>query len=89
MAKNAAWLPSWVQNLDAMVAEGARVRVWCETCKQCRDVDLVALRERCGGSYSLIDRRCRCRLTLGCAGWNMFIYLHGVFRPLKTLPGRW
>ncbi|WP_408585892.1 hypothetical protein [Novosphingobium sp.] len=83
MAKRAAILPSWVQTLDAMVEHGTQIRVYCTRCKECRDVDLVGLRERVGGGYSLINRQCKCRLTPGCAGWNRFTYLHGVFRNLR------
>lgn len=82
MAKS---LPTWTRNLDALIEEGVPIRVWCTGCKVSRDVDLVALREKVGGSYSLQNRRCRCRLTPGCPGWNQFDYLLGVFRPLRDL----
>ena len=86
MAKRAAALPTWVQSLDAMVAGNCHVRVMCDRCREWRDVDLAALRERVGGDYSL-----KSRLTAGCSGWNTFRYLHGVYRPLwdrETL-ARW
>jgi hypothetical protein len=51
-------------------------------CKRCRVVDLAKLREIKGGSYSLINRRTRCKLKPGCTGWVRFHYLHGVMRPL-------
>ena len=91
MAKRAAIFPSWVQSLDAGIAEGAKFRVMCTGCSSCKDVDLVALRERVGGAYSLIDRRCRCRLTQGCSGWNRFYYLQGCYRPLwsDAASARW
>lgn len=82
MAKRAAMIPSWVRDLDAMIADGVQVRVRCADCRTWRDLDLVALRAVVGGGYSLLNRRCKCRLTPGCAGWNYFMYLHGVMRPL-------
>lgn len=91
MAKRAAWIPTWVQTLDAAIADDARIMGVCSTCGQYRDVDLVALREIKGGSYSLINRRTRCKLTPGCQGWVKFHYLHGVFRPLwdEAAEARW
>lgn len=71
-----------MQTLDAAIADEARIMGLCSTCEQYRDVDLGALREIKGGSYSLINRRTRCKLTPGCPGWVKFHYLHGVFRPL-------
>ena len=74
--------PSWVQTLDAMIEAGRPVRVSCDTCQQSKALDLETLREKVGGSYSLVNRRCRCRLTPGCRGWNRFFYINGVYRPL-------
>jgi hypothetical protein len=82
MAKRAGWIPAWARTLDRMIAVDLRVDVWCLRCGECRRVDLAALRERVGGEYSLVNRRCRCRLTPGCQGWNKFRYMHGVMRPL-------
>lgn len=83
MAKRAAFIPAWTQSLDALIAENQPIRVACTECREWREVDLVALRERVGGSYSLLNRRCPCRLTPGCNGWNAFLYQQGVFRPLR------
>jgi hypothetical protein len=82
MAKSAALFPSWVWSLDRAIADGGQVRAFCTRCRAARQVDLRALRARVGGDYCLVNRRCRCRLTPGCAGWNRFHYLHGVYRPL-------
>lgn len=76
-------IPSWVQTLDAAIEGSADITVRCTVCGGQRPVDLVALREKVGGSYSLVNRRCRCRFTAGCPGWNVFDYLHGVRRPLR------
>jgi hypothetical protein len=41
-------------------------------CGAWRDLDLAALAAKVGPTYSLWNRRTRCRLTEGCAGWNRF-----------------
>lgn len=76
--------PAWVQNVGAMVDEGAEIRAICSGCRECRDVDLSKLLNFRGRCYSLIDRRCRCSLTAGCAGWIRFYFKAGVYRPLWT-----
>ncbi|MFZ3484234.1 hypothetical protein [Sphingomonas sp. 3-13AW] len=68
--------------MGAMIDGGAEVRILCEERCGSTDLDVAALAARVGRDYSLIGRRCRCRITPGCAGWNHFYYLHGVFRPL-------
>lgn len=77
------WLwPSWVETVGAMAAADAMVSVSCDGCRQVRDVDIPALLAKVGPDYSLINRRCRCRITPGCMGWNRFRYVHGVSRRL-------
>jgi len=61
---------------------GHRVTTSCQTCRAYREIDLVELATRVGPQYSLVNRRCRCRLTKGCQGWNRFFVLLGVVRPL-------
>lgn len=82
MAKKSAFIPTWVRTLDAMIEADALIRVHCEQCNAWQDIDLVALREKVGGAYSLLNHRCRCRLTEGCGGWNRFLYRGGVMRDL-------
>lgn len=65
-----------------MIDRDIRVRVICEGGCGFVDLDLVALAAHVGRDYSLIGRRCRCRITPGCTHWNRFHYLGGVFRPL-------
>ncbi|MDP3550593.1 MAG: hypothetical protein Q8R81_09370 [Novosphingobium sp.] len=91
MAKTAGIIPSWVRTLDVMIAVGAVIKVQCDICRVDREVDLPALRAKMGGSYSLLNRRCRCRLTSGCKGWNRFLYSRGVFRTLAEphVQDRW
>lgn len=78
-------IPSRLQNLGLIVAWDEAIRVTCTECKVWRDVDTLALLRRTKNpNYRLIDRRCRCRLTPGCRGWNRFYWQAGVFRPLWT-----
>lgn len=65
-----------------MAASDAKISVSCDRCNAYRDVDIPALLAKVGPNYSLINRRCRCKLTPGCNGWNRFRYLHGVMRRL-------
>jgi hypothetical protein len=67
MAKSAAHMPKWVRTLDAMIADNLLIKVHCDRCPAFREMDLVALRERTSGNYSLLNRRCRCRTTLNQA----------------------
>lgn len=79
------FIPAWVQTLGAMIDERAVINVFCLDCKAWRHLsqdELVALAEKVGRDYSLVNRRCRCRLTPGCSGWNRFQFLHGVMRNL-------
>ena len=79
---------AWLETLEAMIEHDAKIRVWCEKCRIYRDIsqdDLRALSAKVGPEYSLWNRRCRCRLTEGCDGWNKFSYLLGVYRPLAEV----
>lgn len=78
---------TWLQNLGAIVDHNTRIQVTCTRCRVVHNFtreELVQLAERVGRSYSLINRRCPCRLTPGCSGWNTFYYLLGVYRPLSV-----
>lgn len=74
--------PHWTRTLGEMIERDCRVRVICERCHEWKEVDVVALAERVGRDYSLINRRCPCRLRQGCKGWNRFYFKLMVFRPL-------
>jgi hypothetical protein len=78
----ASQFPIWTRTLGDMLNGGCKVRVICEECHEWKQVDIDALAARVGLEYSLIDRRSRCRLTLGCGGWNKFYFLQAVYRPL-------
>lgn len=76
--------PLWTRTLGDMIEGNCKVRVLCDRCPKWHDVDVPALAELVGLEYSLIDRRCRCKLSPGCGGWNRFYYQNCVFRPLWT-----
>lgn len=79
MGKNAPLIPDWVKTLDGLIEQGVRVTVSCTQCSGHDLVDLERLRARVGsGAYSLWNRRCRCKLTPGCVGWNRFRYVRGM-----------
>lgn len=65
-----------------MLDHGTQIRVGCTKCDKVHDLDIAALAEKVGRDYSLINRRCRCRITPGCRGWNRFHYFYLVYRPL-------
>ena len=79
----AAWLPTWVQTVQAMIDGGIEVRAWCE--RHCRRfhfvVDLERVKAAKGADYSLINKRTKCK-TSGCDGWVRFHYPQGVYRRL-------
>ena len=85
MDKRAAFFPAWTLTIGRMAADFHGVQVNCTACKVTRVLGAETLRalvRQKGADYSLIGRRCRCRLTPGCVGWNRFHYLGGVYRPL-------
>ena len=94
MGKRAPILGEWLTTLGAMIDAKAVISVSCTMCGRSRkftQADLIALADKVGREYTLINRRCRCRLTVGCAGWNRFHYLNGVVYPLWNERGlaRW
>lgn len=80
-----------VSTLAKIIRNEREIQVWCEKCRALHvftQAELIALAEKVGPEFSLIDRRCRCRLTPGCDGWNRFDFKCGVFRPMSTPEGR-
>ncbi|CAD7335417.1 hypothetical protein SPHS8_00497 [Sphingobium sp. S8] len=78
----AAMIPTWAQTVGAMVEHGTKVQATCTRCRSTQIVDPRRILLIKGPDYSLVNRRCRCRMTEDCPGWNRFHYLHGVMRPL-------
>lgn len=72
-------------SLDSMIACGRKAKAACQKCKFDQPLDLVALRERVGGSYCLIDRRSKC---VNCGGWVRFFYLQGIWHGMRTMDGK-
>lgn len=78
-----------VANLGAMIDDNAKIKVLCTL--RCGEpyffskAELEALAAKVGRDYELYNRRCPCRLTPGCRGWNNFHYLRGVYRPLRDV----
>jgi hypothetical protein len=60
------------RTLAQMIAGGFQSFARCSLCKAHRQIDLDALMAKVGPDYSLWNRRCRCKLTKGCRGWNKF-----------------
>lgn len=80
-----------VSTLEKIIRVGWEIQTWCDKCRafhRFTEGEIVALAERVGYDFSLVNRRCRCRLTPGCDGWNRFDYLAGVYRPM-TEPDEW
>jgi hypothetical protein len=46
--------------------------------------DILMLIAKCGRNYSLVGRRCKCRLTVGCDGWNRFRFRQACYYPMWT-----
>lgn len=85
------YIPTWALTLGAIIDNSTSIQTVCTGCHQYRRFsaeEIVALAEKVGRDYSLVDRRCRCKLTPGCTGWNRFEYLHGIYRRLGTEAGR-
>ncbi len=78
MGKSAPIIPAWIKSLDALIGADLGVRAMCTACPGHLDIDLLALREKVGGAYSLFNRRCACRITPGCGGWNRFYCMKGM-----------
>lgn len=68
--------------IGSLHRSNTEVEARCDVCEMIQRIDLEALIAKAGPAYSLWDRRCRCRLTEGCEGWNRFFFLRGVFRPM-------
>lgn len=80
-----SWIPAYAETVGAMLEANACVVACCTRCKAHRDVDLPKLVAAKGRSYSLLNRRCPCNLTLGCKGWNRFLYSASKTTPVRSL----
>jgi hypothetical protein len=81
--------PRAVQSVGQMRELGARIAAFCPICRNKFRVDLDAVIQAKGRSYSLIDQRGPCRLW-GCDGRAFFMFStgeHTPWRPLATEAG--
>ena len=84
MGKRTPIRPSYTANLASLIEAGAHVQASCEKCHEWKDVDLVELAAVKGADYDLWGRRTRCRITIGCDGWNRFYCDgRGRFSPMR------
>lgn len=85
--------PSYTKTLGAMIDEYHPVTVSCTKCGLSRLLTfdaLQALADVKGRDYSLMNRRCRCKLKEGCDGWNRFFYSrHSAMCPLWDEATSW
>ena len=66
-----------------LMRTGVEVMVECTFCPCGHVLDLAPLLAAKGPDYSLFNRRCRCRLSDGCPGWNRFLHRRSsVFLPM-------
>lgn len=73
--------------LESILETDLPIRVRCTKCAAVKEFtrsEIKRLAARMGYDYSLVDRRCKCRLTPECDGWNRFDYLMIVWRPMIT-----
>lgn len=72
--------PAWTLTLGAGLDQrNVEFRARCRGCKGYRSINLTALIRTVGRDYSLWHRRSKCRITLGCEGWNVFEYSTGTW----------
>ena len=66
--------------LEVVDQRGHAIEVRCNKCREFKvltKVDLERIIQAKGPDYSLFNRRCRCKLTPDCPGWNSFRYQRG------------
>lgn len=71
--------------------EGLAITYSCTMCSAHGPVDIEKLVRLKGPDYSLVNRRCPCRLKPGSTGWIRFFYSHGRMTPMwdDTMADRW
>ena len=68
--------------LEDMLERGNTVHATCSRCRKTREIDIPDLIATLGPLSSLWNRRCWCRVTPGCKGWNWFRLGPGWLSPL-------
>ena len=74
MGNRAGFNRFYEPTIGEMARRSVPVFVECTICQAGHRIDLAQLIERVGPDYLLWNRRCRCRLTGGCPGWNRFLH---------------
>lgn len=80
-------IPSWAATLGDMLDEGTKVKAMCRSCRAWDEDSDRIIREQAEGygwDFSLFDYHPPCWMTEGCKGEVLFLYMHGVFRPMVT-----
>ncbi|MGE5563103.1 MAG: hypothetical protein ACM3ZV_07305 [Bacillota bacterium] len=76
--------PFWCTSIGGAIRQGAVIRAVCSECGTIFDVDLIALRDRRGPGFSLIDQHTQCRISR-CRGNAFFIAAGGMYQPYQIL----
>ena len=85
LAAQRIW-PVWARNLGAMIEAGAQVRFACTACRRVYDVDLDSLAMLRGRTWSLIDRKGRCKASK-CRSNGRFVAAASADQPFIWLAG--
>lgn len=75
-----------VSTLDKIIAGERRIQARCTGCDWSREIpieEIRDLRDKVGGSFSLIGRRGRCEAD-GCSGRTRFFFYNALWWPLFT-----
>ena len=84
MADRSGFNRFYQPTLSDMLRTGVGAKAECTVCACGRAINIQALIEKVGESYSLHNRRCRCRLLPDCPGWNYFLHNRsGVWLPFR------
>lgn len=81
------YIPGWAATVGDILDEGTRIKARCRTCgvwDSDRDRILDEQMQGYGPDLSLWDHHPPCWMTPGCPGEVLFLYKHGVFRPMVT-----
>ena len=76
--------PYWARSVAGAIRHGAIVRAACSKCGNLFDVDLRAVEQRRGPSFSLIDANTQCRIST-CRGRAFFLGASCMNSPFQVL----
>lgn len=84
MGKNPGYLPASAWTVGAMIDDQLQVKWSCDACKAGGNADLLAIQQKRGPSYCLVDKVTRCKVE-GCKGKVRFHYSGGLGTPTRPL----